>query len=519
LSDDNEPDSRSSDFEEMSCYWRKVDALLGGVDTMRKAGAYLPKFPNETDTDYKFRLSNAKFTNIFGDIVETLASKPFGTEIAVTGVSARIEPFIENIDGRGCHLHQFAAQSFYAGLAYALDWIFVDYTKDVPVGATVAQEAEIGARPYWVHVPAQQMLAVYSEMIAGVETIVHARIAECSVQRDGWGETKREFVRVLDREVARDNLGNALSAAPAIWELWEEVQRPDARGQTQKEWVRRDGGSISIGVIPIVPFVAGRRLGSSWRIKPVLKAAAELQVEHFQQESALKYARELTAFPMLAGNGVTPPTDTEGNPKGVPVGPKTVLYAPMDQDGNHGEWRFIEPSAESLRFLADEVKATEEALRELGRQPLTAQSGNITTVTAAFAGDKAISVIEALKLNFKDTLENALAFTAKWIGEADSGVVEMSSDDALDLRDDDGSGDLVEMRKNGDLSQETLWSEFKRRGKLSSNFDADQERQRLLDEVPGDPTAEEEAAAVGSPPTAAPLAGGRPPSAPGADAP
>lgn len=517
MSDDKEPDSRSSDFEEMECYWLKVDALLGGVDTMRKAGAYLPKFPNETDADYKFRLSNAKFTNIFGDIVETLASKPFGTEIAVTGASARVESFVENIDGRGSHLHQFAAQSFYDGLAYALDWIFVDYTKDVPPGATVAQEAELGARPYWVHVPAQQMLAVYSEMIGGVETIVHARIAECTIQRDGWGEKKREFVRVLDCEVTRDELGNAISAAPATWELWEEIERPGT--PSGKDWVRRDGGSISIGVVPIVPFIAGRRKGSSWRLKPVLKDAAELQIEHFQQESALKYAREVTAFPMLAGNGVTPPEDAAGNPKPVPVGPKTVLYAPMDQDGNHGEWKFIEPSAESLRFLAGEVKTTEEALRELGRQPLTAQSGNITVVTAAFAGDKAISVIDALKLNFKNTLENALALTAKWIGEADSIEVEMSSDDSLDLRDDDGSGDLVEMRKSGDLSQETLWGEFKRRGKLSSNFDAEKERQRLLDEAPGDPTAEEEDAAAGISPGAATTAGGGSPPAPGADAP
>ncbi|HEY8066620.1 MAG TPA: DUF4055 domain-containing protein [Methylosinus sp.] len=517
MSDDKEPDSRSSDFEEMQCYWRKVDALLGGADAMRKASAYLPKFPNETDADYKFRLSNAKFTNIFGDIVETLASKPFGTEITITGASARVESFVEDIDGHGSHLHQFAAQSFYAGLAYALDWIFVDYTKNVPPGATVAQEAALGARPYWVHIPAQQMIAVYSEMIGGVETIVHARIAECSIQRDGWGEKKREFVRVLDRKVTRDDLDNAISAAPAIWELWEEIEPQN--GQDKETWVRRDRGSISIGVIPIVPFIAGRRIGSSWRLKPVLKDAAELQIEHFQQESALKYAREVTAFPMLAGNGVTPAEDATGNPKPVPVGPKTVLYAPMDSDGNHGEWKFIEPSAESLRFLADEVKATEEALRELGRQPLTAQSGNITVVTAAFAGDKAISVIEALKLNFKNALENALALTAKWVGETDSIEVEMSSDDSLDLRADDGSADLVEMRKNNDLSQETLWSEFKRRGKLSSNFDAEKERQLLLDEAPGDPTAAEADAAAGNNPgPAIPASSGSPP-APGADAP
>jgi len=509
----NTPETKSSDFEAMGGYWHMVSAMLGGAPAMRKAGQkYLPKFTNETQADYDVRLKSAKFTNIFVDIVSTIASKPFGKEVMIETNSARVEALLENIDGQGSHISIFAANSFYHGVGYSLDWIFVDFTKGVPDGATVAQEQAIGARPYWVHIPAQEMIAVYSEMIGGVETIIHARFEEEHVVRDGWGETEVERVRVLNREVSTDANG-VRSAGPATWELWEERKNAGGIG----EWFKIEEGAISIGVIPIVPFIAGRREGSSWRVKPPLEDAAYLQVEHYQQESGLKYAKELTAFPMLAGNGVNPPEGADGKPSPVPVGPKTVLYAPMNGDGEHGEWTFIEPNANSLRFLAEDIKATEAALRELGRQPLTAQSGNITTITAAFAGDKAHSVIEALALNFKDTLENALRLTALWLGEIDEPEVTIDTDFALALKDNDGTADLLEARKNGDLSQETLWDELKRRGKLSDNFDPEIERARLLEEAPSDPMEEETDAAMMAPADGSAI--GRMPMAQGADAP
>lgn len=490
------PETLSSDIAAMRPYWEMVEAMLGGAPAMRSAGEkYLPKFPNESTPDYDFRRKNAKYTNIFGDIVSTLAAKPFAKEIKIDGASDRLMTLVENIDSMGNHLHVFSGGVFEAGIANAISWILVDYTKDIPPGATVAQEEAMGARPYWVHVDADDLIAVYSEIIGGVEVIVHARIEEEAVVRDGYGEREVERIRVLDRVIAYNDRGEPVSAAPATWSLIEEQEDKTTK---QKKWVEIGSGPVTIDVIPLVPFIAGRRCGSSWRVRPPLADAAYLQVEHFQQESGLKYAKELTAFPMLAGNGVAPPEGQDGKPIPVPVGPKTVLYAPPSGDGQHGEWSFIEPAATSLRFLAEDIKATEAALRELGRQPLTAQSGNITTVTAAFAGDKAHTVIEAWAINFKDTLENALKLTSMWLGENDEPTVEMNTDFSLDLKTDDGSSSLIEARKNGDLSQETLWSELQRRGTLGPEFDPEIERQRILDEAPGDMTPQEIDAATGT---------------------
>jgi len=195
---------------------------------------------------------------------------------------------------------------------------------------------------------------------------------------------------------------------------------------------------------------------------------------------------------------VTPETGPDGFPLPVKLGPKAVLYAVPSGSGGHGisHWGFIEPSATSLRFLADDIKETIQNLRELGRQPLTAQTGNLTVITTAFAAQKGNSAIQAWAINLKDALEKALALTAMWLKEDQRAKVTINTDFDVGLEDDKSQPTLLAMRASGDLSQRTFWHEMRRRGILSPEFDVDTEDERLLDELPGDV---EEAPEVGTP--------------------
>jgi hypothetical protein len=487
------PATPSSDYTAMLPYWNMVETMLDGADAMRAAlEAYLPKFPNETEADYTYRAANAKFTNIFADIVSNLASKPFAEKVQLEdGASERIKTLSEDIDGRGNNLHVFSSSTFFSGIAMAIDWILVDFTRAKPrldgKPLSLAEEAQQGLRPYWVSIPAKSMIAVYSEAVRGKEEFVHARMVECIKRRSGFDEVVIERVRQFNREPILDDLGNVADYARATFTVWEK----DAKSAA---WKIVDAGPVTIGVIPIVPFITGRRKVGSWRFVPAMKDAADLQKEHYQQETALKSIKELTAFPMLAGNGVQPAMEGD-KVVAVPVGPRTVLYAPpFGESGNHGEWAFIEPSAESLRFLSDDVKNTEQQLRELGRQPLTATQG-ITVVSAAYAGQKASSAVQAWAWQLKDALEQAYRLTGLWLRDTTPTVVKIFTDFALEIGDDKGPDALATMRSTGDLSQQTLWDEMKRRNVLSSDFDADAERLRLEEELPDpDSAADAEAA-------------------------
>lgn len=476
------PDTPSSDYEAMAPYWRMVGAMIDGADAMRAAGElYLPRFGGESADDYEFRRKHAKFTNIFRDIVENLAAKPFSRELKIAegSASTAIQTLVEDIDGLSNHLHVFAGNVFFAGIANAIDWILVDKTK-VPEGARSRRdEAQIGARPYWVRIPAIRMLAVYSAIVGGREEIIHARVLEPAVIRNGYGEKTVKRVRVFNRVAVMDG-DRVASLAPATYELFEEVS--DKYGK--KEWVIVESGEIAIGAIPLVPFITGRRKDGAWRFYPPMQDAAFLQVEHYQQETALKYAATNTAFPMLAGNGVPPPRKADGTIENAPVGPKRVLYAPPNPDGgSHGEWKFIEPTAASLKFLAEQIDVTEKQLRELGRQPLTAQSGNLTVITTAFASQKGSSAVQAWALSLKDTIENALALTCQWIGDSSHTEVIVHTDFAIDVESEKATDALLTMRENSDISRKALVAEAKRRDWLSAEYDAEQDAELIAAEM------------------------------------
>lgn len=492
------PDNPSSDYLAMKPYWTMVEAILQGAQAMRDAGAaYLPEFPGEDDKDYAYRLANAKFTNLFADIVSNLASKPFAEKVALDESAPEdIAGFAEDIDGRGNHIHVFAAETFFAGICNAIDWILVDYTTVQP-GATLAQERAAGARPYWVRVPANRMLAVYTATIEGREEIVHARMKEDLVERDGFKETTVERVRIFNREELLDEAGNAVGWGPATFQV---LRRKTGTRRTASSWEIEAQGELTIGVIPLVPFITGRRIGAGWRFIPPMQDAANLQIEHYQQETKLKCAMDRTAFPLLAAEGVEPDRDGAGDPKPIRIGPGAVVYAPPYGDnGNHGEWNWKEPDAGSLKFLAEQINVCEQQMRELGRQPLTAQQG-ITVVSAAYAGQKASNAVQAWAWALKDALEQALVLTARWLNRTEQPTVSIFTDFALEIGEDKGPDVLTKARATGDISQETFWSELKRRNILSADFDPEEERQRLEDEMP-DPDAEADMIAA---------AGGRP---------
>lgn len=480
-----DPSKPSADNDAMSTYWRLVRDILDGAPSVRAGGElYLPRFAEEGNDDYDYRRKTAKFVGIYRDIVESLAAKPFSKEVQVVEKSAsdEVRALTEDIDAHGNNLHVFAQRTFFEGVNNAVDWILVDYQNTTGRNLTIADTKDMGLRPYWVHIRAPNMLAAETAMIKGEEQFVHVRIRESVVERDGFDEKVVERVRVLRREKLDGG-----EYGPATWAVYKKVS--EARF-TKARWEKIDEGVLSIGVIPLVPFIAGRRKGSSWQFVPPMQDAAYLQIEHYQAESALKSIKDMCCFPMLSGEGVAP--EKEGaRISTLRVGPRSVLYAPPDSSGNHGSWKYVEPAAASLEFLAKNIDTIEQQLRELGRQPLTARTGNLTVVTTAFAANKANSVISAWALNLKDALERAFQFTAMWLGEEPAVEVEILSDFDLDIHEDKSLAELLEMRKNGDLSQESLWREFKRRGVLSAEFNADDEMGRLLNEIPGEPTYEE----------------------------
>ena len=461
---------RSPDSVKMLEYWDEVEIILEGQEAVKCAGEmFLKRMPDESKEQYNFRLSRAKLTNIYSDILGTLASKPFEEEIKLVEgegikIPEQISEFIENVDGDGNNLTVFAQPFFLNGINDAISWVLVDYPETDPTVRTIADLKARKIRPFWSIILAKNVLEVRKTVIGGERAISYIRIFE-PAENDGL-----DHVRVFERDP---------ESSSVKWEL-HSVSADGANTTLEKS------GILSIDEIPMVPFITGKQDGRKFTFIPALKSSVSLQKTLYEQESALEFAKVMTAFPMLSASGVRPDKNPDGSIRKINVGPQTILYAPPDGNGTVGNWSIIEPSATSLKFLADDIKETKQDLRELGKQPLTAQAG-LTVITTAYAAGKSKSAVKAWGLSLKDALENALVITCKWfsIGQEQYDPEVSIYDDYDDLSAEDFTS-VLDMRKNGDISQKTVWVEAQRRGILSAEFDGDAEIERILEETPGD---------------------------------
>lgn len=461
---------RSPDIETMVPYWEKVSDILEGTQAIKNGGVkYLPKFPDENINDYEFRLTVGKFTNIYRDVTEGLASKPFQDEISLLGAEKRpkeLIDFAEDVDGFGSNLTTFAALTFFNAINYGIDWIFIDYpTVQNPDNVTIAEAKQRNLKPFWVHILGKNVLDVKTRMQGSKQIITYFRC-----QEPGYGDEPMHVREFIETE-------NGIE-----WKLYVKI----TNDKGEDEFIVVEEGMLSIDFIPVVPFITGRRDGNSFKIYPPLSDAADLQITLYQNESALEYIKVLACYPMLATDGTKPPKGTDGKPKKLRTGPNTVMYGVEKSNGDGGTWHYVEPQANSLEFLQKNIDKTKNDLRELGRQPLTAMSTQLTTVTTSIAAGKAKSAVTAWSYGLKDALENVLLITMKWMGIDYEPEINVYT--GFDNVLDDGSDieELGKARERGDISVETYWDELKRRKILSPEFDIEEERKRLLDEIPAD---------------------------------
>jgi hypothetical protein len=476
-------EERSVDIASMLPYWELSDDLVEGVTALRaKTTEYLPKHEDESDALYKLRLQNTKFTNIYRDTVEGLASKPFEQETKFIAegegntIPQDVEDFAEDVDGAGINLTMFASEMFFNGINSAIDWIFIDYptvNNDPQRPLSIDDKNKANIRPYWTRVPAKNVFSVLTEFVGGKEVLTYIKVNEPPSPSNA-----RNRFRIFDLD---------RKTGVVSWSLYEKQDKPDETGKTY--YGRIKNGTLNIDVIPFVYFATGKRKGRTFRFLPPMRDSADLSKTLYQNESNLEFTKLLTAFPMLAANGIAPELEADGKSvKPIKVGPGRILYSRPGANGEApGSWQYIEPSATSLKFLADEIKSTQQELRELGRQPLTAQSGNLTVISSAYAATKGRSAVAKWALGLKNTLENAMVITLKYESAEktyDPQVhVHLEFDD---FAQDDGWDAIKGMRDGGDLSAETQYEEAQRRGILSEDFDVERERKRLLAEGPRD---------------------------------
>lgn len=448
----------SAAYLRMEPRWKKIDALLGGTETMREAGKeYTPQYENETNAAYERRLGRTVLHNLTEYTLETLVGKPFKEDIVLgEDMPTRIRAFLEDIDLQGNNLQTFARNWFRDSWAKGFSHVLIEHStpeekvdsKGNPVVRSLEDDKKENLRPYWVHIKPENIIAAYTEVVKGKEVLVHVRILEQNLVRNGWEETLQTRVRVLE---------------PGRWWVYKPAD------DKESDWVVEDQGTFGLDFIPLVTFYAGKRAGL-FECKPPLTDIADLNIAHWQSSSDQRNVLTVARFPILAASGVPPEQE-------ITIGPNRFLTTEDAQ----GKWYYVEHTGAAIDAGAKDLDSLEEQIAIYGAEFLRKRSGTETATGRALDSAESNSYLGATVKDFKDAMEQALMFTAAWINEENGGSIVMNSDLGLTEAESAELDTLLKMRAQRDLSRKGLIDEMMRRRVLADDFDRE-ENDELLEE-------------------------------------
>lgn len=472
MADINEPTvaTPSGAVEEMRPRWEMCEALLGGTEDMRKAGeVYLPKWPKEDADAYKARLAVSVLLPVYKRTVETLAAKPFSKPVTVgDDVPAQLQEWLQDVDMEGRNLDRFASDVMECAMGYGLCGILVDFptAESVPATAagvrTQAAEQAAGLRPYWVHIAPEQIIGWRAKRVGSSWQILQLRLMECVEEPDGeWGTKEVEQVRVLE---------------PGKWETWREVKTASG-----KEWQFHAEGVTTIDFVPFVP-VYGKRAGFM-RGEPPLIEVAYLNVAHWQSASDQQNLLHVARVPILTAINVSDNMGPGGEvkPWELTIGAGQAVRI----TGQDADLKYVEHTGAGLEAGDKDLKNLEDRMRQAGAEMLVLAPTASTRIEAAGDNEVAMCALQRMALAMEDALDQAMQYTARWVGQQEGGHVELFKDfGALTLQEASAQL-LLDMTTAGKLSDETLFSEIKRRGVVSADVTWEGEKERLGQQGPG----------------------------------
>jgi len=457
----------SSAYDTMKPRWELIDTLLGGTEAMRAAGEkYLPRYSAEAPEVYNSRLAKATLLNRTEQTLGSLVGTVFEDEVTLDeDVPAQVRDFEEDVDSLGSDLTTFAHRWFRTAMAKAYAGVMVEIPppaqKADGTPQTLADDAAQGRRPYWCLLKPESIIAMYTEVVDGTERITHIRLLEETIERVGFSEALVRRIRVLE---------------PGTWALYKG--EPAQANQKQK-FVLEDAGNTGLDFVPVVVYYTQRDgvgLG-----KPPLTDLAYLNVEHWQSKSDQRNCLSVARFPILAGSGVEVGGGEDGPDQEVAIGPNRWLTTSSPD----GKWYYVEHTGAALNAGQTDLDKLEEQMASFGAQFLAKKPGGQTATARALDSAEAMSDLEAMALLFKDALETLLEYTAL-VGKygTDGGTVTMRTQfDQLVTNPEDLKA-LQEARRGKDISRIALLDEYKRRGILSAEYDAEEDQGLIDEEAP-----------------------------------
>lgn len=437
------------EYIEMMKDWELCRDLMSGTRSMWDSGEkWLPRWTMEDEADYDKRLYNTILFNGFARAVKTLTGKVFSETVTMgEEFSETMIDWFGNIDLTGRDLNIFAQALFKDGLQAGLSHILIDKPREVAQNRL--QELQRGIRPYWVHVPAENVIWWYSDTIAGEERLLELRILEHVCVPQGYGLIEMERVKVH---------------RPGEWEVWERVAGPKG-----EDWLITDAGATGLDRIPFVTIYFNRT--GFMTAQPPLLDLAFLNLAHYRSQSVQTHVLELGRRPIPYFHGYDPAKLSR-----VSVGPFSALINTA-KDANVG---FAEISGTSIGAGRQNLEDLKDEMAAMSVELLIRQPGDKTATQTSLQAQESNSELGAMALSCAAGLTRAAHLTEEWGGVgASAGQIEISTDFELTSAEQAEMDQLLKMRQSGEITRRTFLIECQRRDLFGEEFRVEDELDAL----------------------------------------
>lgn len=387
------PKQLMPELDDLQSKYELVSTLGGGTDAMREAGEdYLPKEPAETQGNYNLRLARSVLFPAYTNALAANTGKLFRNGLNIESSTPLFDPYIEDIDEEGNSIQQFSQTACISALDYGCSYILVDYPVVTP-NATLADEIELGVKPYWVLINAPQVLEASPVKVMGKNKLGVFRFLERHAYR------KDEFTLTYQERIKEFRL---LEDGTVIYRVYI---------QSDSKWVLHDEGVlIGMSEIPVVPMYTkrvGYYLGS-----PLFYELAKENVLNWQITSDYQNILHITAVPMLKVTGVQSSFDDSGVKQEIAISPNTVLEFSNPQA--NAEW--IEISGNSISALRDAINDSFTRMSEMSLEALTSTYIDQTATATLLDAEEAVSTLQLLQFNIEEAVNKAISLTYMYLG-------------------------------------------------------------------------------------------------------
>ena len=397
------PFSKTRAVLDMTKSWEIMKAVTYGTEYLREnSEAFLPLEPREDYDAYLSRVNRSVFSPYTQRLVRAATGLILRKPITVIGDPYWTDVFVNDVDGCGSDLDEYARRLLICALTYGHSNTLVDFPA--PTGAkSLAEERNQNRRPYWIEVDPANIHGWRLDREVNYGKLIQVRIAEQAVVPEGeFGEKVFDQIRVI--EPGQYKIFRKKETTKDMYTQDESFAGNFDSPANEKDYELVESGEFSLGEIPLVTVYAGKT--DTMTSKPPLLDIAYLNLAHFQRQADLIHSLHVASQPLLVMEGWDDQT------KDMAI---SVNYAMATQPGN--KVYYVEPAASAFEAQAAEIQELQLQMATLGistlsQQKFVAESADARRLDRVDTN----SMLSMVSLDLEQKMQKAFNLSADYLG-------------------------------------------------------------------------------------------------------